>query len=111
MIPGDRELLYLAIENVVRNGIRYTALGTHVTVRVAQKMIEGVGFATVSITDQGPGIPEADLPHISVLFIVLTGLAAPQPVVMASVWQLQNARCSCMAELCEPSIEKTKERS
>jgi two-component system sensor histidine kinase CpxA len=64
MIPGDRELLYRAVENVVRNAIRYTASGTHVAVRVAQKVVEGERFATVSITDRGPGIPEEDLPYI-----------------------------------------------
>lgn len=63
-IQGDWELLYRAVENVVRNAIRYTHPGTQVTIRVAEATIEERRFASIEVSDCGPGIPEADLAHI-----------------------------------------------
>ncbi len=63
-IRGDRELLYRAIENVVRNAIRYTAPNTQVTVHIASTTLGNKPFATLEVTDHGPGIPEADLANI-----------------------------------------------
>jgi two-component system sensor histidine kinase CpxA len=64
VIRGDYELLYRAVENVVRNAIRYTDPGTQVTVRIAEVTIDAKRFASLEINDQGPGIPEAELAHI-----------------------------------------------
>ncbi len=87
-IRGDHELLYRAIENVVRNAIRYTEPGTQVTIRVYAAAAEAVGeaemkaaedispgglagagesakgWACIEVNDRGPGIPEAELTHI-----------------------------------------------
>jgi two-component system, OmpR family, sensor histidine kinase CpxA len=58
VVSGSGSLLYSAIENVVRNAIRYTQEGTSVQVRLE----EGVGpegaQAVVRILDSGPGVPE-----------------------------------------------------
>jgi two-component system sensor histidine kinase CpxA len=64
MIRGDWELLYRAIENVVRNAIRYTAPETQVVLRISEHSLEGKSFAKIEVMDQGPGIPEAELEHI-----------------------------------------------
>lgn len=56
-VRGDRELLRRAIENVVRNALRYTAPGGEVEVEL--RVSEGV--ACVVVRDQGPGVPEAEL--------------------------------------------------
>lgn len=61
-IRGDWNLLYRAIENVVRNAIRYTAPGTQVTVRLSQD--DQRAETTLEVQDHGPGIPEGDLAHI-----------------------------------------------
>jgi two-component system sensor histidine kinase CpxA len=63
-IRGNAELLYRAVENVVRNAIRYTDSGTQVTIRIAEATLEARHFATIEVTDSGPGIPDADLAHI-----------------------------------------------
>jgi len=59
LLKGRAELLRRAFENVIRNGVRHTAPGTAVEVSVA-RAASGTGL-TVSVCDQGPGVPEAEL--------------------------------------------------
>ncbi|MFW5909275.1 MAG: ATP-binding protein [Thiohalospira sp.] len=55
-VTGERTLLRAAVENVVRNAIRHTPPGTAVSVT-----LEVVGEeAAVRITDEGPGMAEAE---------------------------------------------------
>jgi two-component system sensor histidine kinase CpxA len=68
---GDWELLHRAVENVVRNAIRYTETGSEVTIRVAEvpdaaDVLKDVKqrIVTVEVSDHGPGIPQAELEHI-----------------------------------------------
>jgi two-component system sensor histidine kinase CpxA len=59
-VRGKRDLLYRAIENVVRNAIRYTEPGTEVEIRLAASQ-EGMDrIATLEVNDRGPGIPESE---------------------------------------------------
>src|SRR5579863_6506082 len=63
VVIGSPSLLHSAIENVVRNAIRYTQEGTAVQVRLEQGVaIEGDSLqgpeAVVRVTDSGPGVPE-----------------------------------------------------
>jgi len=57
---GDRELLRRAIENIVRNAIRYAPEGTPIEVKLASDHDD----AEISVRDYGPGVPEAELPKI-----------------------------------------------
>ena len=59
-VSGNRELLRRALENVVRNGIRYTCEGSAVEVSLE---VEGAKVR-VSVRDRGPGVPEAQLADI-----------------------------------------------
>jgi two-component system sensor histidine kinase CpxA len=59
-IEGDYDLLRSAIENVLRNAVRFTAEGTAVTV-ILQREAHGV---RVVIEDCGPGVPAEDLQRI-----------------------------------------------
>ena len=59
-IAGDPELLRRAVENVLRNAIRYAPRDTAVEVRLSC----GGGGAVVEIRDHGPGVPEDALPRI-----------------------------------------------
>jgi two-component system sensor histidine kinase CpxA len=63
-IQGNADLLYRAIENVVRNAIRYTEPGTQVTIRVHETYVDATRFAVVEVTDCGPGIPEDQVHEI-----------------------------------------------
>ncbi len=73
VIRGDWELLYRAIENVVRNAIRYTEAGTQVTLRITETFMGGQQVAAIEVSDRGPGIPEADLERIFRPFYRLDG--------------------------------------
>ena len=61
LVNGDRELLRSAIENVLRNAIRYTPSATEVRVDVKR---EDAAHALVTVRDHGPGVPEEALPHL-----------------------------------------------
>jgi two-component system sensor histidine kinase CpxA len=56
-VSGDPELLRRAIENIVRNAIRYTPAGTNVEVAVRQD-------GHIVVRDYGPGVPEDALTRI-----------------------------------------------
>jgi signal transduction histidine kinase len=59
-IIGDRELLRRAIENVLRNSIRYAPQQSAVEV-----LLEATAAAAnISVRDCGPGVPPEDLPKI-----------------------------------------------
>jgi two-component system sensor histidine kinase CpxA len=60
-IAGSEELLYRAIENVVRNAIRYTDSGTEVEIRLKMRNAQGRAQAEIEVSDRGPGIPESQL--------------------------------------------------
>jgi two-component system sensor histidine kinase CpxA len=57
---GDAGLFRSAIENVVRNAVRFTAVGTAVTVTLG---VEG-DRARIVIADRGPGVPLQELERI-----------------------------------------------
>ena len=61
-ITGSRELVRRAIENIVRNAIRFTAVGTQVEIEVAAQQLTGGSGPAVRITvrDRGTGVqPES----------------------------------------------------
>lgn len=60
VILGDREQLTMALQNLIENAINYSPENTKVTVtsRVKNQIVE------IAVTDQGIGIPEADLLRI-----------------------------------------------
>ena len=60
ILQGDYELLRRALENVVRNAIRYAPQGTKVEVSVAT----AGATATIRVRDYGPGVPEDALPKL-----------------------------------------------
>jgi len=59
-VEGNRELLRRAVENVLRNGIRYSPQFSTIDVSVS----ESTHTATITIRDYGPGVPEQALTQI-----------------------------------------------
>ena len=59
-VRGSVELLRSAIENVIRNAVRYTGEGTSVEVALRWRM----DTAVLTVRDHGPGVPDAELQHI-----------------------------------------------
>ncbi|HZS09492.1 MAG TPA: ATP-binding protein [Blastocatellia bacterium] len=55
---GSAELLRRAIENVVRNALRYTVEQTEVAISIQR---ENSGQAVITVRDHGPGVPETAL--------------------------------------------------
>lgn len=56
----DRARLARVLDNLLGNAIKYSPMGGEITLRIAR---EGA-WAVVTVTDQGLGIPAADLPRI-----------------------------------------------
>jgi len=61
---GNPDLLRSAIENVVRNAVRYTAEGTAVEISLACSKNGGQGWAVIRVRDHGPGVPEKELGNL-----------------------------------------------
>jgi signal transduction histidine kinase len=61
---GVEELLRSAIENVVRNAVRYAPEGTAVEVTLERQNGSNDSFAVISVRDHGQGVPEAALEKI-----------------------------------------------
>lgn len=62
-VRGSEEILRQAVENVVRNAVRWTAEGTSVEVSLAEVRGETRG-ARLEVRDHGPGVPAAALEEI-----------------------------------------------
>jgi two-component system, OmpR family, sensor histidine kinase CpxA len=63
-INGVEELLRSAVENVVRNAVRYTPEGTAVEVALRKQNGGSDNFAVISVRDRGNGVPEDALERI-----------------------------------------------
>lgn len=59
-VLGSENLLRSAIENVLRNAVRYTAEGTRVDVSLSAKD----SLATVRVSDHGGGVPDEELANL-----------------------------------------------
>lgn len=60
-VRGNASLLHSAVENVVRNAIRYTQEGTSVEVELIREQRGGASEAVLRINDSGPGVPPDSL--------------------------------------------------
>ncbi len=59
-VCGDKDRLKQVLVNLIGNAIKYTPLGGEVIVSVGKENERG----RVTVSDNGPGIPAEDLPHI-----------------------------------------------
>jgi two-component system sensor histidine kinase CpxA len=59
-VQGDPELLRRAVENVLRNAIRYSPHDSSIDVATARNN----GKALVDVRDHGPGVPDSALPRL-----------------------------------------------
>ncbi|HEX7296997.1 MAG TPA: ATP-binding protein, partial [Pyrinomonadaceae bacterium] len=63
-ITGVEELLRSAVENVVRNAVKYTPEGTAVEISLRTQNGSADNFAVISVRDHGRGVPEEALERI-----------------------------------------------
>ncbi|MEI2774101.1 MAG: ATP-binding protein [Candidatus Competibacter sp.] len=59
VVKARAELLHRALDNVIRNAVKYTRKGTEVEVEVERRTAPDRLIVTVA--DRGPGVPESDL--------------------------------------------------
>ena len=64
VMTGMFELVRSAIENVVRNAVRYTAEGTQVEISLMHDPANLDRFAVISVRDHGKGVPEESIREI-----------------------------------------------
>ena len=57
---GDIGLIQRALENLVKNAVRFTPAGGEITISVTRHQQS----VSVAVADTGPGIPETDVPRI-----------------------------------------------
>ena len=69
LVRGRSELLHRAVENVVRNAVKYTARATEVEVEL---YMAGARAALV-VSDRGPGIPPGELERVFEPFYRISG--------------------------------------
>ncbi len=60
-LSGDEGALQRAVMNLLDNAVKFSPPGGTVTVRLRP---DPGGFAELTVRDQGPGIPDEDLPHV-----------------------------------------------
>jgi two-component system sensor histidine kinase CpxA len=68
VIQGDAGLLHSALENIVRNAVRYTAEGTAVTLSLDREN-ERPDSWVLRVRDHGPGVPAEMLPRVFEPFV------------------------------------------
>jgi two-component system OmpR family sensor kinase len=59
-IAGDRDLLFLAVYNLLNNALKFTQSGDTIEMRAS----ENGAFVLIEVADTGPGIPENELPYV-----------------------------------------------
>ena len=64
LVQVDARLIVQVIINLVDNAIKYTPKGSHIHIHVKEKL----GFAQISVEDDGPGIPDEMKPRIFDMF-------------------------------------------
>ncbi|WP_332118472.1 ATP-binding protein [Azorhizobium caulinodans] len=70
-IVGLRELLAQALSNLIDNAIKYGVPRGGVRGRIVVSLHRQDGFAVLSVTDSGPGIPDADRDRVVERFVRL----------------------------------------
>ena len=61
MVQGSPELIYRALENIVRNAVRYTQQQSVVELTIRCEQRAGVSMVVLDVSDCGPGVPENEL--------------------------------------------------
>jgi two-component system sensor histidine kinase CpxA len=69
--------LHRAIENVIRNAIRFTEAGSEVEIKLTTALEQGKRVAILDVNDRGPGIPESEVNAIFLPFYRIDQARSP----------------------------------
>jgi signal transduction histidine kinase len=64
LLPGNPELLYQLLVNLLKNAIRHTPEGSVVRVRVRTAEVDGKPMVSIGVLDEGRGVPPEDVPGL-----------------------------------------------
>jgi signal transduction histidine kinase len=64
LVQADPQYLMQVMTNLLSNAVNYTPAGGRITLLTSRGTEDGVSFATLSVRDTGPGIPEDEQNHI-----------------------------------------------
>ncbi len=59
-VPGDEDLIFLAIHNLLNNALKFSQPEDTIEVRA----FEDGSMVVIEVADTGPGIPEEEVPHV-----------------------------------------------
>jgi signal transduction histidine kinase len=109
LVGMDERLVLRALENLVNNAIRYTPNGSIISLAASPGEGKDGNTVQIMVSDNGPGIDEADLPHVFEMFYRGTssrreqgmgmGLAVVKWVVDSHGWSI-SARSGRGARFC-----------
>jgi len=68
VVEGDEEMLQRAVDNVMRNAVRYTQEGGDVEISLRRRGCGSGDTAVIAVRDHGRGVPESSLPHLFMPF-------------------------------------------
>lgn len=64
LVTADEEALRRALNNLVGNAVKYAADGRWLGIHASRQQTDGRDEVWVAVSDKGPGIAPADLPHL-----------------------------------------------
>ena len=98
-VSGDRDLLAVALRNLLDNAVRYTPAGGEITLRIAAEQ----GLA-LSVRDDGPGVPADELAHLTERFFRANpGQAEGSGLGLAIVSRIAELHCAHLSLANAPS--------
>ncbi|MBO9445317.1 HAMP domain-containing sensor histidine kinase [Ruegeria sp. R14_0] len=105
-VQGHRPLLSQALSNLLENAMRYAPDGTAITITLS----EDSPFASLSVRDRGPGVPEEELPRLQVPFVTLDPARTERNAglglaLVAAISHMHQGAFE--ARNCDPGLEAT----
>ncbi len=105
-IQGHRPLLSQALSNLLDNALRYAPEDSTITVSLA----EDTACTRVSVRDEGPGVPEQDLPRLQQPFVTLDPARTERNAglglaLVAAISRMHGGAFE--ARNCDPGLETT----
>jgi signal transduction histidine kinase len=105
-IQGHRPLLSQALSNLLDNALRYAPENSTITVSLA----EDTACTRLSVRDEGPGVPEQDLPRLQEPFVTLDPARTERNAglglaLVAAISRMHGGAFE--ARNCDPGLETT----